>query len=648
MSVLVSPRCTDHPGSIVTDDSSVPGAEFATSRIQPGYDRRYAVQRGKEPFVNQSSRRNRILIGVVAALAALALVVGLAPGLWVSRLRPVARERVIELLEKRFDDVRLEKLDIRLVPGLALFPRLVAVGGGLSVSLPGRAAEGVPPFITMTEFEVEVGLLGILREPVRVKSLRLDQLTIQIPPKRDDSPPRSEREPPPVFLIEDLVADGAILRIIPRNPEKEPLQFDLHQLRVQAAGLSEPMRFDAILQNAKPPGEIQTKGEFGPLVLFDAGATRLSGEYVFADADLSVFKGIGGKLYSEGRFAGVLARIEVKGFTQTPDFQLTSAGNPVDLRTDFEAIVDGTNGDTLLSPVNATLAGSNFRTAGGVTHRVGTPGKTVCLAAEGADGRIEDFLRLAMKSERPFMTGAIRFRSLILIPPGNVDVVEKLVLDGEFVIDSALFPESKVQGKVDDLSQIARSEKSDEGSLTALQAERVLSDMRGSFRLEKGVMSVSYVSFRVPGAEVRLEGTYGLVTRRIDFRGELRMEAKVSEMTTGWKSFFLKIVDPLFRTKDSGSVIPIKIQGTPDAPLFGVEVGRVFSREQVTSESQGPSEHGPWKKTLPSCTDILGNGGIPVDPGPATTSSLPFVHERAGLQAPSNHTNDGASSPRLD
>ena len=570
--------------------------------------------------MNPASRK-RILIGLVAALAALALLVALAPGLWVSRLRPVAREKVIELLEKRFDDVRLEKLTIRLVPGLALFPRLAAVGEGLSVSLPGRAAEGVPPFVTMTKFEVEVGLLGLLHDPIRVRNLRLDELTIQIPPKRHDSQPKSEREPPPAFLIEDLVADGAILRITPRDPEKEPLQFDLHQLRVQAAGLSEPMRFDAILQNAKPPGEIQTKGEFGPLVLFDAGATPVSGDYVFADADLSVFKGIGGKLYSEGRFEGVLERIDVKGFTKTPDFQLTSAGTPVDLRTDFEAVVDGTNGDTLLSPVNATLASSGFQTAGGVSHRAGTPGKTVCLAAEGADGHIEDFLRLAMKSEQPFMTGEIRFRSLILIPPGDVDVVEKLVLDGEFVIDSALFPESKIQGKVDDLSQIARTDrKSEEGSLAALQAERVLSDMRGSFRLEKGVMSISYLSFRVPGAEVRLEGTYGLVNRRIDFRGELRMEAKVSEMTTGWKSFFLKIVDPLFQTQDSGSVIPIKIQGTSDAPSFGLEVGRVFSREQVTSESHGPSAHGPWEKVIPSCTEILANGSIPVASGSDATS----------------------------
>lgn len=572
--------------------------------------------------------RNRILIALAAGLLGLALVVALAPRLWLSRLGPSARDKVIALLEKRFDDVRLEKLELRLRSGLVLFPRLVAAGEGLSVSLPGRSEEGIPPFVTMSKFEVEVGLLGILRDPIRVESLRLDQLTIEIPPKRRDSLPGSEREPPPAFVIEDLVADGAILRILPRNPEKEPLQFDLNHLRLQAAGLGEPMRFDAILQNAKPPGEVQTKGEFGPLVLFDAGATPVSGDYVFADADLSVFKGIGGKLYSEGRFDGVLERIAVKGFTKTPDFQLTSAGTPVDLRTDFESIVDGTNGDTLLSPVNAVLASSDIRTAGGVGHRAGTPGKTVCLVAEGADGRIEDFLRLAMKSA-PFMTGEIRFRSLILIPQGDEDVVERLVLDGEFVIDSALFPEPKVQGRVDDLSQRARSEKSEEGAVSALTAERVLSDMRGSFRLEQGVMSLSYVSFGVPGAEVRLEGTYGLVSQQIDFRGELRMDAKVSEITGGWKSFLLKIVDPLFQTKDAGSVIPIKIGGTPDAPSFGVEVGRVFSREQVTSESQGPGEDGPWKKTIPSCIEILTDEESFGDLEPGATSSVPIVHEKA-------------------
>ena len=153
----------------------------------------------------------------------------------------------------------------------------------------------------------------------------------------------------------------------------------------------------------------------------------------------------------------------------------------------------------------------------------------------------------------------------------------------------------------------------------------------------------------MPGAEVRLEGTYGLVSQRIDFRGELRLEAKVSEMTSGWKSFFLKIVDPLFQTKDAGSVIPIKIGGTPDAPSLGVEVGRVFSREQVTSESQGPGEHGPWKKSIPSCAEILADGESPVELDPGATSSVPIVHERAfavGNSPGAQASTDATSSSR--
>ena len=63
----------------------------------------------------------------------------------------------------------------------------------------------------------------------------MDGLTIQIPPKKDNSPDRKS-EPPPRFVVEDLVADGAVLRILPRNLEKEPLQFDLHQLRVRSRG----------------------------------------------------------------------------------------------------------------------------------------------------------------------------------------------------------------------------------------------------------------------------------------------------------------------------------------------------------------------------------------------------------------------------
>ena len=76
------------------------------------------------------------------------------------------------------------------------------------------------------------------------------------------------------------------------------------------------------------------------------------------------------------------------------------------------------------------------------------------------------------------------------------------------------------------------------------------------------------------GASVFLEGDYGIGSKELDFKGTLRMDAKVSETVTGAKSFFLKIVDPLFKKKSGqGSQIPIKIGGTVDDPSFGLALG---------------------------------------------------------------------------
>jgi hypothetical protein len=104
----------------------------------------------------------------------------------------------------------------------------------------------------------------------------------------------------------------------------------------------------------------------------------------------------------------------------------------------------------------------------------------------------------------------------------------------------------------------------------------------------------------VPGAEVDIEGTYGLVDRRIDLHGELRLDAKLSETTSGIKSFFLKLVDPLFKKKDAGAVIPIRVGGTPDDPSFGLEVGRLLNREPIGAARPG---------TIRTCASILETEG---------------------------------------
>jgi len=47
-----------------------------------------------------------------------------------------------------------------------------------------------------------------------------------------------------------------------------------------------------------------------------------------------------------------------------PDFRLTHFGNALPLKTRFHAKVDGTNGDTWLEPVDATLGRSHFTAEG--------------------------------------------------------------------------------------------------------------------------------------------------------------------------------------------------------------------------------------------------------------------------------------------
>ena len=47
----------------------------------------------------------------------------------------------------------------------------------------------------------------------------------------------------------------------------------------------------------------------------------------------------------------------------------------------------------------------------------------------------------------------------------------------------------------------------------------------------------------------------------MDFHGTAALEAKLSQTTTGFKSFLLKALNPIFSKKDAGAVIPIQISG---------------------------------------------------------------------------------------
>ncbi len=516
-------------------------------------------------------RRWRWLIG--SAIAAFVIIVAIVAAARIPFSSEILSERVTETLADRLNaEVELGGLTLRA------FPTLHAIGTDLTIRHKGR--RDVPPLISVKSFTVDASLMSAWRR--RVDRVRLDGLEIQIPPgeNQDDGP-----DPIGItgthlvkgrqVVVDELVADEAKLIIIPRNREKQHRTWVMHKLRVRNVSVNTEMPFETSLTNAVPPGEIVTEGFFGPWHRDDPGHTPVHGTFTFENADLSVFKGISGTLASKGNYTGRLETIRAQGDTDVPNFKVDVGGHEVALHATYDAVIDGTNGDTRLDKVDAKFLNTSVSATGGVYDVKGAQGREVALAVVIDQGRLEDVMRLAINTSRPPMTGALRLKAKFVIPPGDEDVVDKLELDGTFAIDGGRFTNAGVQQKINDMSRRAS------GNVSKAKAQPiapgVASDFRGRFTLNDAVLRLPTLVFDIPGAAVRLGGSYSLRREAINFSGNLYMDAKVSQTVTGWKSMLLKIADPLFREKGQ-TVVPVKITGTRDAPAFGMDVGRIFKK----------------------------------------------------------------------
>jgi hypothetical protein len=178
------------------------------------------------------------------------------------------------------------------------------------------------------------------------------------------------------------------------------------------------------------------------------------------------------------------------------------------------------------------------------------------------------------------MTGAVSFHSTVLIPPGPADIPLKLHLEGQFKVHEARFKTMNVQERVDKLSDRGRGDTHDDTG-------EVAASFQGRFNLNDGVMKFDNLLFRIPGVQVALNGTYGLPDEKLDMHGTARLEAKLSETVTGFKSFPLKAIDPLFAKKGKGAVVAIRIGGTPSAPAIGLDGGQTLKRALGGAASAG-------------------------------------------------------------
>jgi hypothetical protein len=515
---------------------------------------------------------------------ALLLIVAIAVlGIVVYRAEPTLRAMMIETLSTRFESkVELDAFHVSLLNGLQV------EGAGLRIfgeTDPNNYEPGFQPIINVAEFRFHMGIRDLFRSPVHVDTVFVNGLQLNLPPREHRSemnkmaPKRGKIE----IIVDKLVCDKAQLVVNTLRPGKLPLEFDIENLTMTRVGPGSPMNFDANLTNPMPLGQVHSSGVFGPWQPDSPRDTAVSGTYSFDHADLATIKGLGGILSSTGKYAGILDKIIVDGATDTPDFRIAISGHPVPLHTDFHATVDGTSGDTYLQPVKAKILTSWLVANGSVVRMKDPNGHRVELEVVMDKGKIDDLLKLAIRTDPPVMIGSIRLKTKFALSPGTDDIANRMKMTGSFQVSGAHFTNEKFQEKVDAIS--ARTQGRPK---TAQDTPGIVnSEMNGAFNLSDALISFSQLQFWIPGTEVSLTGTYSLDGNEFDFHGKARIDAKLSQMVTGWKSILLKPVDPFFSKNGAGTEIPVKVTGTKSEPHFGVDFGHKDNAKNADHKSTG-------------------------------------------------------------
>ena len=516
------------------------------------------------------SKRKKLWLGGIA----LALLLGMA-GAYIAasiiakRFEPSMRAQAIQYLQDRFHaQVQLAALHINR-PKMSMIQILLRHGRGAIVGVEGEGLAvrfgddaSRPPLFSISKVFFTVDL-GVLFEPKKsVNFVSLDGMEINVPPKGERTEWKGGSSSN--VIIQNVQIRNAVLVLLPKDSRRPPLRFHIATLHLQSVGANSAMHYDADLTIPKPPGTVKSNGHFGPWNASEPGDTPLEGDYAFDNADLGIFAAIAGTLSSKGTFDGSLDSVRARGTTYVPNFQLKMSGNALPLSTSFEALVDGTNGNTVLQPVRATLGHTSFTTTGAVIQHEEYSHRGISLKVDMPNGDMRDLLRLAMKGS-PFMEGFINMKSSIDIPPLTGAVKNKLILDGTFDLHGAKFLKSTIQDQIDQLSRRGQGQPKNE------EIDEVISRMQGSFHLENQVMTFRSLAFEVPGAAVSVAGTYNLAQDTLDFHGALKLRAKLSETMSGWKRWVLKPIDPFFAKNGAGTFLKIKIEGDSHHPKFGLD-----------------------------------------------------------------------------
>lgn len=501
------------------------------------------------------SKSRRWLIGVGAVLA-LSIVVG---GAILAFHWPFTSQKVIQALREDWPG-KVQAGQFRST----YFPHPGCVLENVTFDRDSTNA-GSPALVSIRKATIAANYHDLFFRPGYLSKIVLEGLRIEVPADQPAGQPKHE-EPEQAskssVRLGEVFTRDAVLEIAQKDGD--PLKFDIHQLDLQSITDNSPMSYDLSMRNPKPPGEIQSHGKLGPWHRNDLKDIVLSGSYTFDHADLGVFRGIAGILSAKGEFHGTLGQIETQGTTDIPNFEVTRSKHAVPIKTKFTALVDGTTGNTALRSVDASILRTAAHIEGTVSSKPGQHGKTTAINISVRNGHIDDVLRLFVRESKPPMEGTANFHAHVVLPPGKRPFEKKVLWDGDFDIEHAQWEQPSRQANIDTLSKRASGKKNEPTT------EKVTAEIKGSVKLIEGVARFQDVSFKVPGAEATMHGDYNLESTKIDFHGDLKTAAGISEDSTGAKAILLKPLDPFFKRKHAGAVVPVEMTGTYANPHFGV------------------------------------------------------------------------------
>jgi hypothetical protein len=545
---------------------------------------------------HRSSRHKRrwIFWIAISLLTALTLA-GTGISLLYRHAEPFVRARIVAALEERFHArVELDSFHLSLLDGLQ------AEGHGLRIWPPAEVsgisvpATSAQPIIRLAEFHFRSPLRFQPGKPFHIALVELNGLDLHLPPRSHfnhaAAPMTTSKVALHSFQLDAIQCVGATITLETDKPGKLPQEFALSRLQLTNIAAAGALSFAADLSIPRPQGAVHAEGSFGPWKNSDPGESPVKGSYRLEHADLASFKDIAGMLNSTGSYQGTMRDLIVDGQTDTPDFRLTAFNNALPLHTNFHAIVDGTNGDTRLEPVNAMLGRSPF-TASGQIVRVPDPanpshslGHDIALRVTMSHARIEDFLRLTSHSNPPLLAGSLASHAALHIPPGSAPIHRRMSIDGSFNLDQSHFSSPKIQ---DGIAQLSLRGQGHPDQIKTTDPSAVLSTMQGDFHLAGGMLALPAMTYSVPGADIQTHGNYGLDAGTLDFTGTARLQATVSEMVGGWTGMLLKPADSFFKKHGAGVELPFHVGGSREDPQFSVDfAGRTFKLPSRAKDKQ--------------------------------------------------------------